>query len=66
MLIEVRKEVRSVLSAVTGGKKKFPWEWGVGGDQSFTTSGRNSSYKPDSPLKLSIFDVSEDADVEML
>lgn len=65
MLIEVRKEVRSVLSAVTG-EKKFPWEWGVGGEQSFTTSGRNSSYKPDSPLKLSIFDVSEDGDVEML
>lgn len=68
MLIEVRKEVRSILSAVTGGEKSFLGSggWGVGGDQSFTTSGRNRSYKPDSLLKLSFFDVSADGDVEML
>lgn len=61
-LIEVRKEVRSVLWVVTGKKKV---SLGVGGDRYFTTSGRKSSFKLDSQLKL-FFHVSADGDVELL
>lgn len=72
MLIKVRTEVRSVLSAGTGKKLKFPWKRGGGGGGGVIglsqhlggIAARNLTHQQN--FFFVVFDVSADGDVEML